>query len=412
MNRTYDFVAKQQRLRQFVCCPNCRSDIKETDASKVFDFLLSANLLCNKCGVVGHVCNGRILFNGENFVRYGKTFESRTHIEFIQRPLSFIFENACGNWQASESFAWSEKAGAKLCFNTVAVGLNIDLLAHNWAGIVEITINDQVIKEIDLFEPDGSMRLSVPLFLGQGTHQVALTVTGRKNPRSNAAQCHVLAVQEVVESPIPKDNASVLTGNRGNPYPGVWSNILAKAPAEALILDCGAGDRCYPDDRVMNFEYCAFGLPDIYGDGHAIPFKDNSFDIVLSQAVFEHLYDPKQAASEIERILKPGGFVYVESAFMQPLHAVPYHFFNTTPWGLEKLFENLDRDEVESHGTLTQTLQWIYSLCDIEGRGGKAKLDTLLSLASELDDLITREEMRKFSSFVSLVARKKVGAEN
>jgi len=408
MNYPYDFSAKQKRLRQIVCCPNCTSDLTEADASIVSGYLLSANLLCNKCGTVGHVCNGRFLFTGENFVRYGKKFQSDNHIEIVSRPLNSIAENACGIWQPSTEFVWSDEAGSKLCFTTAAVGLNIDLLAHSWAGIVEIAIDEQTIKEVDLFEPDGSMRVSIPLFLGRGKHQVTLTATGRKHVGSHAAQCHVLGVQEVMESSARKDNAAVLTGNRGNPYPGVWSDILAQAPADALILDCGAGDRCYPDDRVMNFEYCAFGLPDIYGDGHAIPIKDNSFDIILSQAVFEHLYDPKKAASEIQRILKPGGFVYVESAFMQPLHAVPFHFFNTTPWGLEKLFEDLDRDEVVSHGTLTQTLQWIYSLCDIEGRGGKAKLDNLLTLSSELDALITQDEMRKFSSFVSLVGRKKV----
>jgi len=408
MNHSYDFVAKQQKLRDIVCCPNCKSELREIDSSLISDFLISANLLCNKCNIVGHVCNGRFIFEGDNFARYGQNFKSNNHAEFVQRPLSYIGENAIGNWRITEEFVWTDRAGDKLCINTQAVGLNIDLLSHSWAGIVEILLHDQVVKEIDLFEPNGSIRLSVPLFLGNGTHQVELRVTGRKNVGSNALQCHVLGVQEVLESATPKVNVSVLTGNRGNPYPGVWSDILAKAPADALILDCGSGDRCYPDDRVVNFEYCAFGLPDIYGDGHAIPIKDNSFDIILSQAVFEHLYDPKKAASEIERILKPGGFVYVESAFMQPLHAVPYHFFNTTPWGLEKLFESLDRDEVESHGTLTQTLQWIYSMCDIEGRGGKAKLDALLSLASELDELITRDEMRKFSSFVSLLARKRL----
>lgn len=46
--------------------------------------------------------------------------------------------------------------------------------------------------------------------------------------------------------------------------------------------------------------------------------------------VMEHMRDPYLATREIARITKLCGLTYVESAFMQPLHAVPYYFFNTT----------------------------------------------------------------------------------
>lgn len=407
MTIKYDFVAKQQRLKEIAACPSCGSDLSCLDESKCGEFTVAASLVCDHCTTVGHICNGRFIFNGENFVVDGSPFVSAGFLDIQQKNPSFLKQLAKGAWNLADEFIWTDEAGATLTVDTSAMGLNIDFLVHSWAGVIEISIADRTVKEIDLFEPNGSSRLSVPLFLGRGEHRVEVTATGRRNAGSSAGQCHILGVQEVLESDTPVELGDILTGNRGNPYPAVWADILANAPADARILDCGSGDRCYPDDRVINFEYCAFGLPDIYGDGHSIPMKDNSFDIILSQAVFEHLYDPKKAASEIERILKPGGLVYVESAFMQPLHAVPFHFFNTTPWGLEKLFENLDRDEVQSHGTLTQTLQWIYSLCDIEGRGGRPKLDELLKLATELDSLITPDEMKKFSSFVSLTARKR-----
>ncbi|MFN9001249.1 MAG: class I SAM-dependent methyltransferase, partial [Holosporales bacterium] len=89
---------------------------------------------------------------------------------------------------------------------------------------------------------------------------------------------------------------------------------------------------------MLHFEYLPYQDPDVFGDGHALPFADDTFDAVFSQAVMEHMRDPYLAAREIARVTKPGGIIYVESAFMQPLHAVPYHFFNTTVWGIEALF--------------------------------------------------------------------------
>lgn len=39
----------------------------------------------------------------------------------------------------------------------------------------------------------------------------------------------------------------------------------------------------------------------------SLPFKDNSFDIVFSKSVLEHIHKPEKYLSEIYRVLKPGG---------------------------------------------------------------------------------------------------------
>ena len=39
----------------------------------------------------------------------------------------------------------------------------------------------------------------------------------------------------------------------------------------------------------------------------ALDFPDNHFDFIFSNAVFEHINDPDKAASEVARVLKPGG---------------------------------------------------------------------------------------------------------
>jgi SAM-dependent methyltransferase len=50
-------------------------------------------------------------------------------------------------------------------------------------------------------------------------------------------------------------------------------------------------------------------------DGGTIPLEDNSIDLVLSDWVFEHLPDPGRSASELYRVLKPGGWICARTPY-------------------------------------------------------------------------------------------------
>jgi hypothetical protein len=43
-------------------------------------------------------------------------------------------------------------------------------------------------------------------------------------------------------------------------------------------------------------------------------------------------------AAELHRVLKPDGAVWIETAFLQPMHADPSHYFNMTLEGLRRVF--------------------------------------------------------------------------
>jgi ubiquinone/menaquinone biosynthesis C-methylase UbiE len=121
------------------------------------------------------------------------------------------------------------------------------------------------------------------------------------------------------------------------PYDGMIINLINRYH-NGVILDCGSGKRDIYYENVVNFEIVDYESSDILGVGEALPFKDNSFDAVLSLAVLEHVKNPFQCAEEIKRVLKPGGTLYCQIAFLQPFHGYPHHYFNMTQSGFRNLF--------------------------------------------------------------------------
>lgn len=54
-------------------------------------------------------------------------------------------------------------------------------------------------------------------------------------------------------------------------------------------------------------------------DIHAIPFPEDTFDVVLCNHVLEHVNNDIHAMSEIRRVLKPGGFAILQVPFFNPV---------------------------------------------------------------------------------------------
>ena len=90
---------------------------------------------------------------------------------------------------------------------------------------------------------------------------------------------------------------------------------------------------------------------DIVASVNDIPIVDSSVAGVLFQGVIEHINNPQKAISEINRILKPGGYIYVEAPFMQHFHYDPEDNYRFTDDGLEKIF-SLNGFEIIKKGSL------------------------------------------------------------
>jgi hypothetical protein len=104
---------------------------------------------------------------------------------------------------------------------------------------------------------------------------------------------------------------------------------------DAIIVHLGCGDVPSADRRVISIDVLPTTAADLVAEAEYLPFADNSIDHLLSGAVFEHVYNPVQAAAEVRRVLKEGARFYIDTAFMQGYHGYPSHYFNMTAQAVE-----------------------------------------------------------------------------
>ena len=84
------------------------------------------------------------------------------------------------------------------------------------------------------------------------------------------------------------------------------------ASLHGRVLDSGCGDMLdrvgfSPGDEYVGVDITKSKYAVALADVHKLPFKNESFDSCICNAVLEHIKEPKIALSECHRVLRGGG---------------------------------------------------------------------------------------------------------
>lgn len=97
--------------------------------------------------------------------------------------------------------------------------------------------------------------------------------------------------------------------------------------------------------RLVDAEYVGFDFypgnnVDVVGDVHKLSsyFNDEKFDLIFTSACFEHFAIPWIASQEMVKLLKVGGYIFVETHYSYSSHERPWHYFQFSENALEVLF--------------------------------------------------------------------------
>lgn len=97
------------------------------------------------------------------------------------------------------------------------------------------------------------------------------------------------------------------------------------------------------DERVVKDGYRFIQIEDEY-----LPFEDETFDVVVSNHVVEHVLNQRLHIREVSRVLKKGGFLYLATpnkyAFVEPHFMMP--FLSWLPRHLASVYLKLFKNKV------------------------------------------------------------------
>lgn len=189
---------------------------------------------------------------------------------------------------------------------------------------------------------------------------------------------------------------------------GSLTYILAKSGAEVIGIDNEELGLKYANENLESMNHHKnLKYTFVTASAYSLPFDSNSFDLVVSCDVIEHLNEPEKMCIETSRVLKDGGkFIlttpYKLTEFPQDINHVKEYYPNEMKTFLEVYFKNVEVKE-------THHLMWrmVYAHA-FRFFGGRPLGRWLINIPSIIFGwnpfMIPYEKKTKFDAFSNICA--------
>lgn len=143
-----------------------------------------------------------------------------------------------------------------------------------------------------------------------------------------------------------------------NKWEVFFDKCIKEIAKENIVLDIGSGNHFQKGMKKYKsvFEHCKYYSldfaiqykPYIVGDILNLPFRDESADAIICNAVLEHVPEPQKAIKEMYRVLREGGKIFVYVPFLFPYHGggIYRDYYRFTKDGAKYMFQNSKKVEM------------------------------------------------------------------
>jgi len=153
---------------------------------------------------------------------------------------------------------------------------------------------------------------------------------------------------------------------------GLYQNVSSLvSQLNGKLLDVGCGTKPYKSICNNVNEYIGLEIDDegnrqhkfadVFYDGNTIPFENKEFDSILSNQVFEHVFNSNDFLKEINRVTKMGGVFLMTVPFVWDEHEQPYDYARYSSFGLKHILSE-NGFEIVEHRKSNNGLEVIFQL--------------------------------------------------
>lgn len=187
----------------------------------------------------------------------------------------------------------------------------------------------------------------------------------------------------------------------------LWTSNQSRLPASLSVTLSDLSDGMLRDARRNLTEHnIESGFTFIAADAAALPFDDNSFDVVVANHVLFYCSDIAQACNEIKRVLKPDGRFIAGTygrAHMQEISRLVADFDSRIVLSADKLYERFGKENGASClEPLFPYTQWL----DYEDRLFVTEAEPLISYILSCHGNQNQYLLNRYSDFRNYVKQK------